>query len=191
MIGAAMFACDTRHQIMKPYFPEVKRAIRYEGPSSDNPLAFSHYNPKAKVGNKTMAEHLKFAVSYWHTFKGTGADPFGGAVYDRPWDRGSDAMDSAKMAMDACFEFMSKLSLEYWCFHDRDIAPEGATISESNRNLAAIVQQTKELQKSTGIKLLWGTANLFSQPRYSHGAATSGRQELLENMLNRYIFGDR
>lgn len=158
---------------MKPYFAEVSSRIRYEGPESTNPLAFSHYNPAAKIAGKTMAQHLKFAVSYWHTFKGTGADPFGGAVYDRPWNHGTDAMDNAKRAMDACFEFTSKLGIDYWCFHDRDIAPEGATIAESNKNLATIIAQAKELQKSTGIKLLWGTANLFSHPRYSHGAATN------------------
>ncbi|HMP74936.1 MAG TPA: xylose isomerase [Kiritimatiellia bacterium] len=157
---------------MKTYFPEVRR-IRYEGPDSANPLAFKHFNPKAKVGGKTMAEQLKFAVSYWHTFKGTGADPFGGSVYQRPWDQGGDAMDIARRTMDAAFEFISKLGIAYWCFHDRDIAPEGATIAESNKNLAEIVSQAKALQKSTGIKLLWGTANLFSHPRYTHGAATN------------------
>ena len=158
---------------MKRYFPEVATRIRYEGAESKNPLAFKHYNPKAKVGGKTMAQHLKFAVSYWHTFKGTGADPFGGGVYDRPWNQGQDAMDVAHRTMDAAFEFISKLGIEYWCFHDRDIAPEGANIAESNRNLQQVVDQAEALQKATGIKLLWGTANLFSHPRYCHGAATN------------------
>lgn len=158
---------------MSTYFPEIKKAVRYEGTNSDNPLAFRYYNPKAKAGKKTMAEHLKFAVCYWHTFKGTGADPFGGGTYTRPWDQGTDRMDVARRTMDACFEFISKLGVNYWCFHDRDIAPEGATIAESNRNLEAVVKQAKDLQKATGIKLLWGTANLFSHPRYSHGAATN------------------
>ena len=158
---------------MKRYFPEVTTRIRYEGAESKNPLAFKHYNPKAKVGGKTMAQHLKFAVSYWHTFKGTGADPFGGGVYDRPWNQGQDAMDVAHRTMDAAFEFISKLGIEYWCFHDRDIAPEGANIAESNRNLQQVVDQAEALQKATGIKLLWGTANLFSHPRYCHGAATN------------------
>lgn len=158
---------------MSIYFPEIKTAVRYEGTSSDNPLAFRHYNPKAKVGKKTMAEQLKFAVCYWHTFKGTGADPFGGGTYVRPWDQGTDAMDVARRTMDACFEFIGKLGVQYWCFHDRDIAPAGASIAESNRHLEAIVNQAKALQKATGIKLLWGTANLFSHPRYSHGAATN------------------
>ena len=155
------------------YFPEVKKAIRYEGPASQNPLAFKHYDAKRKVGGKTMAEHLRFAVCYWHTFKGTGADPFGGGVYDRPWNHGTDALDVARQTMDACFEFIQKIGIRYWCFHDRDIAPEGATIAETNRNLAQVVAQAKVLQKATGIKLLWGTANLFSHPRYSHGAATN------------------
>jgi xylose isomerase len=158
---------------MTTYFPEVKRRIRHEGPGSDNPLAFKHYNPKKLVGGRPMARHLKFAVCYWHTFKGTGSDPFGGAVYDRPWNHGTDALDVAHRTLDACFEFISKLGVDYWCFHDRDIAPEGATIAESNRNLAAIVRHAAALQKSTGIRLLWGTANLFSHPRYSHGAATN------------------
>lgn len=159
---------------MKSYFPEVGRRIRYEGPDSRDPLAFKCYNPKAKVGGKTMAKHLKFAVSYWHTFKGTGADPFGGGVYVRTWNQGGgNAMDAARRTMDAAFEFVGKLGVEYWCFHDRDIAPEGATIAESQKNLAEIVGQAKSLQKDTGIKLLWGTANLFSHPRYSHGAATN------------------
>ncbi len=158
---------------MAAYFPEVKKRIRYEGPDSDNALAFKHYDPKAKVGGRTMAEQLKFAVCYWHTFKGTGGDPFGGGVYDRAWNQGADAMDVARRTMDACFEFVAKLGVGYWCFHDRDIAPEGATIAESNRNLAEIVAQAKALQKATGIKLLWGTANLFSHPRYTHGAATN------------------
>jgi xylose isomerase len=162
-----------RNHNMTTYFPEVKRAIPYEGPQSDEPLAFKHYQADAPVRGKTMAQHLKFAVAYWHTLKGTGADPFGGGVYDRPWNQSPDPMDNARHAMDACFEFMTKLGVTYWCFHDRDIAPEGGTIAESNRNLATLVNQAKDLQKSTGTRLLWGTANLFSHPRYTHGAATN------------------
>lgn len=154
------------------YFPEIKEQIRYEGPKSTNPLAFKHYDAKLKVGGKTMAQHFKFAVSYWHTFKGTGADPFGGGVYDRPWNGGSP-MDVAHKTLDAAFEFFTKLGVDYWCFHDRDIAPEGANIAETNKNLAEIVTRAGKLQKATGKKLLWGTANLFSHPRYSHGAATN------------------
>ncbi|MCS6770650.1 MAG: xylose isomerase [Kiritimatiellae bacterium] len=157
---------------MNEYFPDVP-PIRYEGPESKNPLAFKVYDPAAKVGGRTMADHLKFAVCYWHTFKGTGSDPFGGPVYDRPWNVGSDPMEVARRTLDACFEFISKLGVKYWCFHDRDIAPEGDTIAETNKRLEEIVARAKSLQKATGIKLLWGTANLFSHPRYSHGAATN------------------
>ncbi len=153
------------------YFESIKR-IRYEGPDSDNPLAFKYYNPKRRVAGKTMEQHLKFAVAYWHTLKGTGGDPFGGAVYERPWD-GGDPLDQAKRTMDAAFEFISKLGVRYWCFHDRDIAPEGDSIAQTNKWLATIVDQAAALQKSTGVKLLWGTANLFSHPRYTHGAATN------------------
>ena len=158
---------------MTTYFPEIRNRVRYEGADSSNPLAFKQFNAKAKVGGKTMAQHLKFAVSYWHTFKGTGADPFGGGVYDRPWNQGNDALSIAHHTMDAAFEFMAKLGVEYWCFHDRDIAPERTSIAETNKHLAAIVNHAGALQKTSGIKLLWGTANLFSHPRYSHGAATN------------------
>ncbi|MCP4645243.1 MAG: xylose isomerase [bacterium] len=158
---------------MPSYFPEVKRRIRYEGAGSDNPLAFKYYNARRKVGGKTMAQHLKFAVAYWHTMKGTGADPFGGAVYDRPWDHGSSPMDVAEKTQDALFEFATKLGVGYYCFHDRDMAPEGATIAETNKILDHLVKRAKKLQKQAGVKLLWGTANLFSHPRYTNGAATN------------------
>lgn len=158
---------------MTVYFPEVKKPIRYEGPDSTKALAFKYYDPKRRVGGKTMAEHLKFAVAYWHTFKGTGSDPFGGPSYERPWDRGSSPMEIAENTLDAAFEFMSKLGARYWCFHDRDIAPAGATVRESRKNLECIVARAKRLQRETGVKLLWGTANLFSHPRYAHGAATN------------------
>ena len=155
------------------YFPEVKTKVKYEGPGSDNPLAFKYYNAKKKVGGKTMEQHLKFAACYWHTFKGTGADPFGGGVYDRPWDQGFDQMDIAKQTLDASFEFFTKLGVKYWCWHDRDIAPEGKTVAESAKNLEIITDRAKAYQKSTGVKLLWGTANVFSHPRYANGASTN------------------
>jgi xylose isomerase len=158
---------------MAEYFPEVKKPIAFEGPDSKNPLAFKVYDPARKVGGKTMEQHLKFAIAYWHTFKGTGADPFGGGVYDRPWNDGSSAMEVAHKTLDAAFEFITKIRAPYWCFHDRDIAPEGATVAESNQNLDEIVKRAAQKQKQTGVKLLWGTANLFSHPRYSHGAATN------------------
>jgi xylose isomerase len=158
---------------MTSYFPMVTERIPYEGPDSDNPLAFKWYDENRVVAGKPMSEHLKFATCYWHTFKGSGADPFGGGVYDRPWDHGSNAMDIANQTLDAAFEFFSKLGTKYWCFHDRDIAPEGDSIAESNANLKAIVDRAAAYQKETGIQLLWGTANVFSAPRYTHGAATN------------------
>jgi len=155
------------------YFPEVVETIRYEGKGSKNPLAFKHYNPDKVVGGKTMREQMRFAVSYWHTFKGTGADPFGVGTTARPWDVATDPMQRARDTMDAAFEFFTKLGVDYWCFHDRDIAPEGATFTESCDNLHAIVDIAEQKQKDTGVKLLWGTACLFAHPRYQAGAATN------------------
>ncbi|MBN1935399.1 MAG: xylose isomerase [Anaerolineae bacterium] len=148
-------------------------AIQYEGPKSKNPLAFKYYNPDAKVGGKTMKEHLKFSVAYWHTFKSEGIDPFGSATMIRPWDDIADPMDKAEATMRAAFEFFQKLGVEYFCFHDRDIAPEAGTLRETNQRLDKIVALTKQLMADSGVKLLWGTANLFSHPRYMHGAATT------------------
>jgi xylose isomerase len=158
---------------MPSYFPEVRRRVRYEGPDSQNPLAFKHYDARRKVAGKTMAQHLKFAVAYWHTMKGDGSDPFGGPSLARPWSQGRDAMDVAEKTLEAAFEFITKLGARYYCFHDRDIAPEGATVKESRKNLERIVKRAAVLQKQTGVRLLWGTANLFSHPRYTHGAATN------------------
>jgi xylose isomerase len=157
---------------MTTYFPEVDK-IQYEGPSSRNPLAFRHYNASEIVEGRTMTDWLRFAVCYWHTFRGNGSDPFGAPTLMRPWDDGSDSLDNALRRVDVAFEFMTKLDVPYYCFHDRDVAPEGATLRESNSNLDAVVRKLKEAQRSTGIRLLWGTANLFSNPRYMHGAATS------------------
>jgi len=157
---------------MSTYFPDVDK-IKYEGPKSTNPLAFSHYDATRKVGDKTMEEHLRFAVAYWHSYKATGADPFGAGVFSWPWATGSSAMDIAAKTLDANFEFMTKLGISYYCFHDRDMAPEGETFSESVSNLEKMVVRAKALQESTGKKLLWGTANLFGHRRYIHGAATN------------------
>ena len=155
------------------YFPEVSGTVPYEGPDSKNPLAFRWYDAKRVVAGRPMAEHLKFAVCYWHTFMGTGADPFGGGVYDWPWHRGANPMDNAQRTVDAAFELFQKIGVGYWCFHDVDLAPAGASLAELFRNLDVLVKRAAELQKSTGVKLLWGTANLFSHPRYTHGAATN------------------
>ena len=153
-------------------FPDVPR-IPYEGPDSKNPLAFHHYDPNEVVEGRTMREHLRFSVCYWHTFRGTGSDPFGAPTLLRPWDDGSDSIDNAKRRVDAAFEFIEKLGAPFYCFHDRDVAPDGKTLSEANRNLDAVVEHLSAAQERTGIELLWGTANLFSHPRYMHGAATS------------------
>ena len=156
------------------YFPEVQGKVPYEGPDTDNPLAFRWYDAERKVAGRTMASHLKFAVAYWHTFKGGGVDPFGSdPVYDRPWNQGDSQMAVAENTLDAAFEFFSKLGVRYYCFHDRDLAPEGSSIAETNANLAHLVELARRKQRTTGVKLLWGTANLFSHPRYTHGAATN------------------
>ena len=160
------------------YFPEVPEPIRYEGRGSKNPLAFRHYDPDKTVGDKTMREHLRFAVAYWHTFKPTGGDPFGPATSARLWENDSDPMRQAMDTLDAAFEFYAKLGVDYWCFHDRDIAPEGATLRESHENLARVVEAAKSKQEETGVRLLWGTAQLFVHPRYQAGAATNPDPEI-------------
>lgn len=154
------------------FFPDVPK-IKFEGPDSKNPLAFRHYNPDEVVEGKTMKEHLRFAVCYWHTFRGTGSDPFGPGCAVRPWEDGTDSVDMAIKRVHVAFELIEKLGCPYYCFHDRDVAPEGKNLAESNKNLDAVVAALKEEQQRTGIQLLWGTANLFSNPRFVHGASTS------------------
>ncbi len=157
---------------MKSYFPEVKK-IKYEGADSKNPLSFKHYNPKQKLLGKTMAEHFRFAVCYWHTFKGLGTDPFGGPTMLRDYNTSDDPMTIAEQTMDAAFEFFTKLGVGFWCFHDRDIAPEANTLAETNKRLDKIAKHAKKLQNDTGIKLLWGTTNAFSHRRFMSGAGTN------------------
>lgn len=157
---------------MKAAFPQVNH-INYEGPHSKNPLAFRHYNADEIVEGKTMREHLRFAVVYWHTFRGTGSDPFGMGTMQRPWDDGSNSVSNAQKRAKVAFEFIEKLRAPFYAFHDRDVAPEGRSLAETNKNLDAVVRVLKEEQQRTGIKLLWGTANLFSNPRFVHGASTS------------------
>jgi xylose isomerase len=154
------------------FFPDVDR-IRFDGPDSKNPLAFRHYNPAEVVEGKSMKDHLRFAVCYWHTFRGTGSDPFGPGCNVRPWEDGTDSLEMAQKRVKVAFEFIEKLGVPYYCFHDRDVAPEGENLRETNANLDAVVKVLKEEQARTGIKLLWGTANLFSNKRFMHGAATS------------------
>ncbi|MEZ6044835.1 MAG: TIM barrel protein [Planctomycetaceae bacterium] len=154
------------------YFPEVP-TIKYEGADSRNDFAFKHYNPTETVAGKTMKEWLRFSVCYWHTFRGTGSDPFGAPTLQRPWDDGTDSTENALKRVDVAFEFMEKLGAPFYCFHDRDISPERDTLKETNEVLDKIADKLLEAQQRTGIKLLWGTANLFSHPRFLHGAATS------------------
>ncbi|MGH7202697.1 MAG: xylose isomerase [Planctomycetaceae bacterium] len=154
------------------YFPDVQ-TIEHEGAQSKNPLAFKHYNPVEKIEGRTMRDLFRFSVAYWHTFRGTGSDPFGAPTLQRPWDDGSNSRENALNRVDAAFEFMEKLGAPFYCFHDRDVAPEGGNLRETNGHLDAVVARLKEQQQRTGIRLLWGTANLFSHPRYMHGAATS------------------
>ncbi len=158
------------------YFPVPK--IEYEGPQSRNPLAFKHYNPAEAIEGKTMAEHLRFACAWWHSFCNGLSDPFGVATRQMPWDDATDSIENALNRARAAFEFFEKLQLDLYCFHDRDVAPEGDNLRETNRNLDKVVAFLKEQQERTGIKLLWGTANLFSHPRYLHGAATSANADV-------------
>src|SRR6266446_2962763 len=157
---------------MKPAFPEISK-IPYEGPSSKNPLAFKHYDSTKVIEDRTMAEHLRFSVAYWHTFRNVLSDPFGTGTAIRPWDDGSNSVENACNRARVAFEFIEKLGAPFYAFHDRDVAPEGASLAESNRNLDAVVKVLKEEQQRTGIKLLWATACLFTHPRFAHGAATS------------------
>ncbi len=157
---------------MSEYFKNVGK-IQYEGKDSDNPLAFKHYNENEVIGGKTMKEHLRFAAAFWHTFQGAGSDMFGSGTAVRDWSNVSDPMELAKIKVKANFEFCSKLGIPFFCFHDRDIAPEGNNLRETNKNLDEIVTLIKEMMKTSDLKLLWGTANAFSHPRYVHGASTS------------------
>lgn len=158
-------------------FPGIS-SIPYEGPESTNPLAFRWYNADERVEGKTMRDHLRFSVVFWHTFRGDGADPFGMPTLQRPWDDGTDSLENAINRVRVAFEFMEKLGAPFYAFHDRDVAPEGLNLTETNANLDAVVKILKEEQQRTGIQLLWGTANLFSNPRFMHGAATSPNAEV-------------
>ena len=156
----------------KEYFKDIP-AIKYEGPKSDNPLAFKYYNPDQIVAGKTMREHFKFAVAYWHTFCGQGADPFGIGTQNFLWDQADDPIQRALDKADAAFEFITKMGFDYYCFHDYDLIEEGSSLSESEKRLETITAYLKDKQKASGVKLLWGTANCFSNPRYMNGAATN------------------
>ncbi|MGE7650718.1 xylose isomerase [Peribacillus frigoritolerans] len=153
------------------YFESVNK-ISYEGKDSKNPLAFKYYNPEEVVGGKTMKEQLRFSVAYWHTFTADGTDPFGAATMQRSWNK-YDGMDLAKARVEAAFQLFEKLGVPFFAFHDRDIAPEGNTLKETNENLDVIVSMIKEYMKTSNVKLLWNTANMFTNPRFVHGAATT------------------
>jgi xylose isomerase len=161
---------------MTTYFPSIS-PIAYEGPKSKNPFAFKHYNATEMVDGKTMKEHLRFSVVYWHTMCGQGADMFGGPTAIRPWEAGKTGLDLAKARVPVFFEFAEKLGAPYYAFHDRDVAPHAATLKESNQWFDTIVAMLNEQQQRTGIKLLWGTSQLFAHARYAQGAATSPNAE--------------
>jgi len=156
----------------REYFKGIPK-IEYEGKRSDNPFAFKWYNENKKVAGKTMKEHFRFAVAYWHTFCGTGGDPFGAPTKVFPWLTAKNAVQQAKDKMDAAFEFISKMGIPYYCFHDYDLVQEANTLKASQKRLEAITDYAQQKQKASGVKLLWGTANLFSNPRYMNGAATN------------------
>ncbi|MGC1481956.1 MAG: xylose isomerase [Chthoniobacterales bacterium] len=157
---------------MKSAFPQIQ-SIAFEGSDSRTPLAFKHYNADEKVEGKAMSDHLRFSVAYWHAFRNELSDPFGAGTAIRPWDDGTDSVENACNRARVAFEFIEKIGAPFYAFHDRDVAPEGDSLAESNRNLDAVVKVLKEEQERTGTKLLWGTACLFANPRFCHGAATS------------------
>jgi xylose isomerase len=156
----------------RTFFKNIPQ-IRFEGPDTDNPFAYRWYDENKVVGGKTMKEHFRFACAYWHSFNGSGSDPFGGPTHLFPWDESGDVLDRARAKADAAFEFMSKLGLPYYCFHDVDVVEYGDDIAENDRRLQSMTDYLKEKQQESGIKLLWGTANLFSHKRYMNGAATN------------------
>jgi xylose isomerase len=156
----------------KTYFPNIDQ-IKFEGKGSKNPFSFKYYDENKVVGGKTLKEHFKFSIAYWHTFCATGADPFGPGTMERPWDANADAVQRAKDKMDAAFEFITKIGAPYYCFHDIDLIDEGNSLSEYESRMQAITDYAKQKQAETGVKLLWGTANVFSNPRYMNGASTN------------------
>lgn len=154
------------------YFKGIEK-IRFEGKDSKNPFAFRWYDENRIVAGKTMKEYFRFAAAYWHSFCGTGGDPFGPGTRELPWNAPADAIERAKAKMDAAFEFITKMGIPFYCFHDFDLVDEGASIAESDARVQTMVEYAKAKQKATGVKLLWGTANVFGNPRYMNGAATN------------------
>ena len=164
----------------KEFFPGIGK-IKYEGPQSRNPLAFKWYDANKVVAGKPMKDYLRYAVAYWHTLCGDGGDPFGPGTKQFPWDTASDPIDNAKERMDAAFEFITKLGAPFYCFHDTDVVGDGS-VFEIEKRLAKMVDYAKERQESTGVNLLWGTANVFSNPRYMNGAATNPDFNVVSNV---------
>lgn len=154
------------------YFPNIGK-IPFEGKESDNPLAFRFYEENRLIAGKTMKEHFKFSIAYWHSFCGTGGDPFGPGTIVHPWDASADPIRRAKDKMDAAFEFIAKIGAPYYCFHDIDLIEEGPSLAEYEKRMQIITEYAKQKQEESGIKLLWGTANVFSNPRYMNGASTN------------------
>lgn len=157
--------------VKNTYFGSVNK-VAYEGNTSKNPLAFKYYNPEEMIAGKTMKDHLRFSIAYWHTFTADGTDPFGAGTMQRPWDRFT-GMDLAKARVEAAFELFEKLGVPFFAFHDRDVAPEGSSLKETNKNLDIIIEMIKDYMKTSTTKLLWNTANMFTNPRFVHGAATT------------------
>ncbi|MFZ5941704.1 MAG: xylose isomerase [Bacteroidota bacterium] len=156
----------------KSFFPGIGK-IRFEGRDSDNPLAFKYYDENRIIAGKSMKEHMRFAIAYWHTLCGTGEDPFGPGTRNFPWDEGKDELQKGKAKMDAAFEFITKIGAPFYCFHDTDLVKEGDSVAEYEKRMQAMVDYAKQKQSASGVKLLWGTANVFSNPRYMNGAATN------------------
>jgi xylose isomerase len=167
-----VLAVSQRNLFVMSYFPDVP-VIKYEGPQSDNPFAFRHYRADEVVGDRTMFDHLRFGAAYWHVMRNGLSDPFGAPTALMPWDDGSESLQNALNRVPVFFEFLEKSTIPFYCFHDRDVAPEGSTWAETHKNLEKVVDALEVQQKNTGKRLLWGTACLFAHPRYAQGAGTS------------------
>ncbi len=170
--GRVNLASNNHNQTMSEYFPNVPK-IKYEGAGSDNPFAFHHYNPDEVIAGKTMRDHMRFGAAYWHCMRNGLGDPFGDGTAQMPWDNGEETLENALARVPVFFEFLDKIDIDYYCFHDRDISPEGESLSHTHEMFHKVVDELETYQNNSGKKLLWGTACLFGHPRYAHGASTS------------------
>ena len=170
--GRVNLASNNHNQTMSEYFPNVPK-IKYEGAGSDNPFAFHHYNPDEVIAGKTMRDHMRFGAAYWHCMRNGLGDPFGDGTAQMPWDNGEETLENALARVPVFFEFLDKIDIDYYCFHDRDISPEGESLSHTLEMFHKVVDELETYQNNSGKKLLWGTACLFGHPRYAHGASTS------------------